>query len=193
MKEFDLNAALTEWRETVIADTAPEADTLEELESGLLDRYDEFLIKGLAPAAAFAEAREKVSPAPSRSGGTVRGATGALLGNYLKVAGRTLRSRSGYNLTNYLSLSLGIITVALAALYLRYETSYDAHLPEVGRKYRVAMNLRTQGYSMISFADFFGTDAETQARQIDGFTAVAGVERGVRKPIRLRTFSNILT
>ncbi|WP_020566970.1 FtsX-like permease family protein [Neolewinella persica] len=181
MDDFNLDAALADWRRYVVAEAAPETGDLEELEAGLLDRYDEFLIKGHSPADAFAEARRLATP-PARptAVNTKLGAGWSLLANYLKVGVRNLRNRRWYNLTNFVSLTMGIITAVLAVLYLNYETSYDAFVPQADRKYRVGMDLRSQGYSMISFPDFTSTESVGQRRQIEAFTSIPGVERAVQ-------------
>ena len=182
MHDFNLDLALREWRQRVVTLRAPEAEDLAELEAGLLDRYDANLICGLAPAAAFAAATERLglSFAPSATEPSKRAGGWSLLTNYLKVAWRNLRARRWYNLTNFLVLSVGIITATLALLYYDYETSYDAHLLAVDRKFRVGMNLRAQGYSTISFPDFNGTTAAVQQQQIAGFAAVDGVRSAVQ-------------
>ncbi|MFK8164440.1 MAG: ABC transporter permease [Lewinella sp.] len=181
MDDFNLDTALADWRRYVVAEIAPETGELEELEAGLLDRYDEFLIKGYSSEKAFSEARRLATP-PSRQRGvnTKLGAGWSLLANYLKVGIRNLRNRRWYNLTNFVSLTMGIITAVLAVLYLNYETSYDAFIPEVDRKYRVGMDLRSQGYSMIGFADYNATGSVGQRRQIEAFSSIPGVERAVQ-------------
>ena len=196
--DFNLERAMADWRKAIVTQQAPEAEDLAELESGLLDRYDEYLIKGYTPAEAFAAAQAHTLPVGSQ-GAAAKTSTvhsrWSLLRNYLKLAGRNIRARRWYNLTNYVSLSLGIATAALALLYLTYETSYDKQLPDVARKYRVGMNLRSQGYSLVSFADFNGTEAAGQQQQIQGFAAVPGVVQAVQfanfpEPV-LGTYRNV--
>ncbi|OAV42587.1 ABC transporter permease [Lewinella sp. 4G2] len=176
--DFNLEQALREWRRQIVATQAPEVEDLMELESGLLDRYDENLINGLTPADAFAAAAGRVSQFDAEATPQLvhGGPNWSLFGNFFKVASRNLRRRWWYNLTNYFVLTVGIITAVVAVLYLNYETSYDTHLPEGDRKYRVGMNLRAQGYSMIGFASYNGTDAAGQLRQVDGLRNIAGVD-----------------
>ncbi len=181
MDNFNLDAALAAWRRRVVAAAAPEPGELEELESGLLDRYDEFLIKGSSSAEAFTEASRLVTPLDRQPQTSTAFMAGwSLLANYLKVGFRNLTTRRWYNLTNFVSLTLGIITAGVAFLYLNYETSYDSFLPQVDRKYRVGMNLRSQGYSIISFPDYNSTESAGQRQQIEGFARTPGVDRAVQ-------------
>ena len=182
MKDFDLDRALNEWRRQTIAVSAPEAEDLAELEAGLLDRHDEYLLRGYSPAEAWELAMTRVN---GTSPGTVAGKSGnafdpALLLNYFKVAGRNLRNRGWFNLVNFLSLTIGIVVATIAVLYLHYETTYDASIPDAERKYRVGQNLRSQGYSMISFPSFYSSEAPEQQRQVDNFAAVPGVRSALQ-------------
>ncbi len=172
---FDLDQALAAWRTAVIARDAPETEDLAELEAGLLDRYDEFLLRGHAPAAAFAAARERTGHTPPAAA-----STRSLLGNYLKLAVRHLRGRRTYQVTNYATLTIGIATAALALLYLSYETSYDGQFPAADRKFRAGMVVRAQGYSLIGYDRYGATTAAGQQRQIRGIAAVAGVRSAVQ-------------
>ncbi len=181
MSTFNYEAAVAAWRKALIASGGSDAAFLEELEAGLNDRYEAYLLQGFAPAEAFTKAREKVGASPASAVAehqkSVRrgSALAFLLPSYLKTGLRILRARPAYNLANYCCLVVGIVTAVLAVQYLNYEASYDASLPGVEHKYRVGMNLRSQGYSMLSFPEYFGTSKEDQLKMSTAFKAIPGI------------------
>ncbi len=180
MDNFKVEDAVAAWRRNLLAGGGMEAGAVDELESSLYDRYEEFLIRGKAPDEAFrlARARTGTDGSPVSREFIRAGVSGwSLLPNYGKVALRNLRSRGWYNGTNFACLTIGILTAAMALLYLNYETGYDGFVPDADRKFRVGMNLRSQGYSMIGFPDYTDTDAPTQLRQAEGLAEFPGVER----------------
>lgn len=185
---FDINQAIREWRKYIHRHQSLEPGFVEELESSLHDRYEEYLIRGMNPEEAFAQAKEKVMPdtngvalefakatntrpwyKPSLSGWLF------LLPNYLKIALRNLQRKRFYNIINYVCLAIGILTTALAVLYLDYETSFDEMIPDADRKYRLARTFRSQDYSVMSFDGYFGAEPEVQMKQINGIANVKGV------------------
>lgn len=186
MQSFNHKAAIAAWRRELINSGGDDA-FIEELESGLHDRYDEYLLKGMPPAEAFALAKEKVGNLPAlavaeynkanRSG---RASLVYLLPSYLKTGLRTLRARPVFNLINYLCLTIGIVTAAIALLYLRAELQYDAITPNVSAKYRLGMNFRSQGYSMIGFPDYGSTAAEEQKRRATSLMELPGIISAVQ-------------
>lgn len=195
MPNFNLNKALANWRQTLKTEGPLEPGYLDELESGLLDRFDEYLLKGDNEAEAFKRAVAKTSPANGETTREFARATArpgtALLGGYLKLAWRNLSARRWFNLLNFCCLTLGLVTTALVAMYLNYETSYDDFVPDADRKYRLGMTLRSQGYSTRGFADYNGTSAAAQRASIAGVAAVRGVSQAVQlmnfpDPQRLR-------
>ena len=187
---FDIDQAIRTWRQRLQQHQSLEPGFIEELESSLHDRYEEYLIRGLSPEKAFAQAQEKVMP---DSNGVAREYARAtsnrawyelrlsgwlfLLPNYLKVALRNLQRKRFYNLINFVCLAVGILTTALAVLYLDYETSFDGMVPEADRKYRLARTFRSQDYSVMSFDGYFGAEPEMQMQQINGIANIEGVEQ----------------
>jgi len=188
--EFNIERAIKEWRSELQRHQALEPGFIEELESSLYDRYDEHLIRGMEPREAFEKAKEKVMPDSGRAAREFSKATRQrswyqpqwggllyLLPNYLKVALRNLRRKRFYNTINYICLAVGILTTALAALYLRYEASFDTMIPEADRKYRLGRTFRSQDYSVMSFQDYFRAAPEIQMKQINGIANIKGVEQ----------------
>jgi len=185
---FNIDQAIVDWRKNLRKYRSFEPGFIDELQSNLEERYDEYLIKGLPPERAFAEATQKVMPNPGQTSRamakvnnpypwySVRGSSFLfLLPNYMKVAMRNLRRRRFYNLINYICLTIGILTTALAALYLRYETSFDTMVPDSDQKYRLGRTFRSQDYSVMSFDGYFGASPEQQMLQLNGFQNIKGV------------------
>jgi len=188
--QFDIDQAMRAWRQRLQQHQSLEPGFVEELESSLHDRYEEYLIRGLSPEAAFAQAQAKVMPDSNGVAHEYARATSNrawyklrlsgwlfLLPNYLKVAVRNLQRKRFYNLINFVCLAVGILTTALAVLYLDYETSFDEMVPEADRKYRLARTFRSQDYSVMSFDGYFGAEPEVQMKQINGIANIKGVEQ----------------
>ncbi|MEM9834877.1 MAG: FtsX-like permease family protein [Bacteroidota bacterium] len=171
--EFDFNRALAEWRRELAQQKGISPEYRNELESSLHDHYDEQLIRGLNPAAAFKVAIDRVKP--SKSASTQLPVWLLLLPNNLKIAVRNLRRKAGYGIVNFLCLALGMITVTIAALYLDYEMSFDKFVPEHDQKYRLARTYRSQNYSVVSFRDYYGTEGAVQLDQLREIEATPGV------------------
>lgn len=57
--------------------------------------------------------------------------------NYLTVGLRALAKNRAYSAINIVGLALGLATCVLILLYVRYETSYDAWLPDADRVFQV--------------------------------------------------------
>lgn len=186
---FNIDQALREWRQQLQRQQSVEPGMIEELESNLHDRYEEYLIKGYEPEAAFAEAKKRVLPedrsafqaftkaARSRPWYAIGSSSFAyLLPNYIKIASRNLRRKGFYNTINFACLAIGILTTTLAVLYLDYETSYDEFVPQAEQKYRMGRTFRSQDYSVISFDGYFSAEPEVQMKQINGIRDIQGVE-----------------
>lgn len=60
-----------------------------------------------------------------------------MLINYLKIAARNLLKYKSYTLINLLGLSVGMASVILIMIFVRYETSFDRHHEKAGRIFRV--------------------------------------------------------
>ncbi|MEM6377243.1 MAG: FtsX-like permease family protein [Bacteroidota bacterium] len=205
---FNLDQAVAAWRKKVLQAKAMEPGFLEELESNLLDRYDEYLIKGLEPAEAFAKAEAKSTPElpvlateyekafdPNYQAHQLRNGFLWLLPNYLKVALRNLARKRFYNIINYVCLAVGILATTLAVLYLNYETSFDKMVPDADRKYRVGQQYRSQGYSLVGFVNYNGTTPEGQLNHINAIGNIQGVEQACQffvfpEPTRIRVGVN---
>ena len=65
--------------------------------------------------------------------------------NYLKIAWRNLQKNKAFSFINILGLSVGLTCCMLISLYIVHETSYDKHLPNADRLYRLGTNFIDQG------------------------------------------------
>jgi len=66
--------------------------------------------------------------------------TKLMLRNYLKIAYRNIVKHKFYSLINVLGLAIGITCCLLIMLYVKDELSFDRHLPNSDRIYRVVSN-----------------------------------------------------
>ena len=74
-----------------------------------------------------------------------------MLRTHLKLAVRTLRRHRGYTAINAIGLTLGLACLMIVALYLRHETSYDAHHDHAERIYRLIQEVQSGTYAKIGF------------------------------------------
>lgn len=65
--------------------------------------------------------------------------------SYLKIAMRNLLRQWSYTLINVFGLTVGIAAFLLIALYIQYHLSFDKHIPDSGRLYRVVQIQHPQG------------------------------------------------
>lgn len=103
-----------------------------------------------------------------------------MLRNYLKITFRAyLRDRT-FTLINLVSLTIGLFVAYAAIGYISHELSYDRFHANADSIYRLARNYRSQGYSIVGFANWNETTGEVQRRQIESLKAVSGVEDAVQ-------------
>jgi putative ABC transport system permease protein len=65
-----------------------------------------------------------------------------MVGNYLKTAWRTMRRSKVMTLINVAGLALGFLSCLLILIHVRQETSYDEHLADGERIWRIVMDVR---------------------------------------------------
>jgi putative ABC transport system permease protein len=92
-----------------------------------------------------------------------------MIKNYLTIAWRQMRKQKMYTAIKIGGLALGIATCLLIALYIRNELSYDAHLPNVDRMYRVIAMYHNKGLveKGTSFAPPFASAVKTDFPQVE--------------------------
>ncbi|WP_373511603.1 ABC transporter permease [Persicitalea sp.] len=103
-----------------------------------------------------------------------------MLKNTLKITLRAyLRDRS-FTLINLVSLTIGLFVAYAAIGYIRYELSYDTFHKNAESVYRMARNYRSQGYSVIGFANWSDANGHEQRLQIAALKATTGVKDAVQ-------------
>ena len=65
--------------------------------------------------------------------------------NYLKVTLRTVRRHKGFSFINIIGLAVGMASVIIIMLWVRYEMSFDSHHEKADRIFRVAIGNEPQG------------------------------------------------
>ncbi len=189
---FDLEKSLKEWRAGLRKQQGIEPGYIAELESNLLDRYEDYISQGLEKREAFNKASGKLfenaeevadeffksrtpiahqTPPWKKSSGLIN-----LLPSYIKVAIRSLNRSKGYAGINFVGLTVGLLTICFVALYLNYELNWDSFHSKADRIYRVGQLYRAQSYSLVSFENYYSTEREVQLDHIEGFREVPGVE-----------------
>jgi len=61
--------------------------------------------------------------------------------NYLTVGVRALVRNRTYAFINIFGLAVGLAACLLLLIYVRYETTYDAWLPDAGNTYQLQLNI----------------------------------------------------
>jgi len=87
-----------------------------------------------------------------------------MIRNYLKIALRTLRRRSGYALINGVGFTIGLVCCVLVALFIRHELRYDHFHEDEEDVYRVLRDKRGNWWSTIPFPDYESASAAEQRR-----------------------------
>ncbi len=87
-----------------------------------------------------------------------------MLRNYLKIALRTLRRRTGYTLINGVGFTVGLICCVLVLLFIRHELRYDRFHENEEDVHRVLRDKRDNWWSTIPFPRYEDASAEEQRR-----------------------------
>ena len=150
---FNLEAAISAWRNSLIHERAIDNDDIEELEQHIRDHVDDLVRQGQSEAEAFdavmesmgslaetKEAFEKVYWGKIRYERTIKQELIwriSMIRNYIKIAGRNLRKQKGFAFINIFGLAAGLTCFILIALFVRHEFSYDRFHEQAGRIYRI--------------------------------------------------------
>lgn len=73
-----------------------------------------------------------------------------MVGNYLKSALRSLRKQPGYTAINLFGLALGLAVSLLIFLFVQHELSFDTYHPSSKNTYRVVLDARFNGSTMLA-------------------------------------------
>ncbi len=154
---FNLENEITKWKKSLHKNPSLEDGYIEELESHLRDKIEDYINKEMNEEEAFKKAKEEIGdskiigkeyfktdtkslngdPAWERSGFSP-----TLLLNYFKVGLRNFKKQKGFSLINILGLAVGLSCVILISLLIIYETSFDQFFPNKDRTYRVLTQIK---------------------------------------------------
>jgi len=154
---FNLETALATWRRFVLSDRSISEDDADELEGHLRDEIEALVAQGHAAEDAFRKAvpgmgdyatietaYRRVYWKKLRAERRALDEIGwrlSILGNYLKVALRTLRRQQGSTVIHVTGLAVGLACCLLMLLYVRDELSYDRFHENADRMYRLSAQL----------------------------------------------------
>jgi putative ABC transport system permease protein len=176
---FDLERAITVWKQAMRRSPTIDEGDLAELERYLRDKVDDLAAGGLGLEEAFERAEEEFLKA-----GTLDAAYGqarsarpgrrfpwtkarfapGLLWSNVRIALRRLRLQKAHSLINIGGLSLGLTTCLLVFLWVQDETGYDrfhekaASIAQVYNKFE-----RSGGESMVHMGSFYPLAAALKA------------------------------
>jgi len=160
---FDIERAISTWRQFASRERSIREVDLEELEIHLRDEWEASVEKGLDPSEAFEKARRSLGdfavlesayrqvsleksfrrkdfPAELRAGMS-------MLGNYLRSAWRNVANHRGYAALNIAGLALAIAPALIIGLFIRHSLSFDRFHADVDRTYRITQDRGTLGQS----------------------------------------------
>lgn len=163
MEPFNLEKAIENWRKELWKQQGLEPGFIEEIESNLRDRIDDYLSEGYSEERAFLMATEKSMDSPedvaeeyfiARTGGTKTApwkskSMFSMLPTNLKSALRNLTRRKVPVVINISGLAISIAVSFLLWLYVSDQLSYDLHLEDSHRVYRVNYDLNLDGQQSV--------------------------------------------
>lgn len=177
---FDLERALSSWRQFMNANPAIRPDDLDELEAHLRDEIDRQMSRGMDAENAFKTARadlgdvaelgeaydavhheKRFRPASRRS---EWGIFAGMMRSYFSHAWRGALRHRGYTLLNVLGISIALASALIIGLFIRHSLSYDRHLPAADRTYRVLMHRgmpdesTNQAFTTVGLADLIRSE-----------------------------------
>ncbi|MCE7995403.1 MAG: FtsX-like permease family protein [Roseivirga sp.] len=156
MKEFNLENAIVNWVKVLHKQQGLEPGFIEELESNLRDRIEDYLEEGLSEQEAFQLAGEKTMPTPecladeyhkARTAGNKtppwrrKPSLLSKLPMHFKIGIRNLNKRRIYSMLNVSGLAISICASFLIWLYVQEQRSYDQHFEDAERIYRVIFDV----------------------------------------------------
>lgn len=189
MGNFDLDRAIKAWRKGLTRNRAFFPEDLDELEGHLRDHIEELTASGLGSKEALEAALRRLGQhrllegefRKVRRGRSKRAAswrsdsawTLALVGNYLRIATRTLRRHAFFTSLNVAGLAVGLASCLLILLYLQSEFSYDRFHEDGDRIHRLNWDFAWDGREGIGS----GTPPPLAAALLDEIPGIEAVTR----------------
>ena len=150
---FDIENEIKNWKKTLRKNPSLEDGNIEELESHLRDKIENFLNKGMNEEDAFEKAKEEIGVVEKIGIEFFKSATTnkisgrpswknppwipSLLFNYLKITIRNLKRNRAYSLINIAGLTIGLTGAIFILLWVSDELSYDKFQANYNNIYRV--------------------------------------------------------
>ena len=158
---FNFENEIKNWKKSLRKNPSLEDGYIEELESHLRDKIEDYINKGMTEEEAFEKAKKKmgdtekigieffktnttnkISKRPSLKSPKWMP---ALLSNYTKIAFRNIRRQKLFSLINIFGLALGMSCSILILLWVQNELSYDRFNKKADRIYRLYGDLTLGG------------------------------------------------
>jgi len=164
---FDLEKAISEWRERMQADPALEPGQIAEIESHLRDKIDDLTSRGRTPEQAFEEAvlglgetsvigqqffKVYTSRRSGRPSWQPPRFVPALAWNYVRTAARAFRRHKGFAVLNIGGLTVGMLSFLLIMTWVRNELSYDQFHEKKDRLFTVLTQDQGGSWSTTPYA-----------------------------------------
>ena len=177
---FILDKAIKKWKSELRQNQALEDGYIKELEVHLRDMIDEGIGKGLVQEEAFNEAIIKIGVVENvgeeyykidsisfskRPPWEAPKFIPMLYLNYFKIALRNLKRYKGYSFINIVGLTLGLASVLLITMIIKYELSFDNFHEKEDRIYRIYAE-RLKNGEPFAFASLMYPLAQTAQDEI---------------------------
>lgn len=150
---FNLEKSIAAWKKSLYINPSLEDGYIEELESHLRDKIEDYTAREMSEESAFKKAIAEIGE-PEQIGAeffksdTTNKLSGrpawqksrfapTLFFNYLKVGIRNFRKQKGFSLINILGLAAGLTCVILISMVILYELSFDGFIANKKNIYRV--------------------------------------------------------
>lgn len=137
---FDLKKEITNWKKTLHKNPSLEDGYIEELESHLRDKIEDYTNNGMSKEGAFKKAKEEIGDTEKISEefymtDNLSGSkkilwnekSGILIlaANYFKIAFRMIKKHKSHSFINIAGFALGFTCFALIAYFVKFQLSYD--------------------------------------------------------------------
>ncbi|HKI79227.1 MAG TPA: ABC transporter permease [Ignavibacteriaceae bacterium] len=154
---FSLEKEIKSWKKSLRKNPSLEDGYIEELESHLRDKIEDYVNKGMSEEEAFEKAKNEIGEIENIGAEFFKTDTKNISGkptwqeskfipvlmlNYFKIGFRNLKKQKGFSLINILGLAVGLACVILISLLLRYELSFDQFVTKKDRIYRVLTEVK---------------------------------------------------
>ncbi len=154
---FELENKIKEWKKSLHKNPSLEDSYIEELESHLRDKIEDYINNGINEEEAFIKAKEELGEVEYIGAEYFKTDTKNISGrptwqssnfipvlmlNYFIIGFRNFRKQKGFSLINILGLAVGLACVILISLTILDEFSYDEFNVNKDRIYRVLTQVK---------------------------------------------------